>query len=265
MVNSVARSVSSVAVSGTKVTLTLASAVAYGNSVTVAYTKPASNYLQTSTGSQAATITAKAVTNNVSPVAAVSPVYVSSVVEEATPILIEMTYDQTLANIIPAASAFSVKVNSVVRGVKSVTVSGTKVTLSLTSSVVYADYVTVTYTIPGQNALQTTAGGKAAALTNIPVTNNRLYQDDKVSQKTPLFSAYPNPAKDYVTIFYAQPFTELSIIRFYNMSGVLCLEVHPDPGLNKITIPINLSSGLYLVQLRSGNTIVYAQKLIVKK
>ena len=38
-----------------------------------------------------------------------------------------MTYNLTLANIVPAASAFSVKVNTVTRPVSSVAISGTKV------------------------------------------------------------------------------------------------------------------------------------------
>jgi uncharacterized protein (TIGR02145 family) len=44
--------------------LTLSSFVAYGNIVTVAYTKPASNPLQTASGGQAANLATQAVTNN---------------------------------------------------------------------------------------------------------------------------------------------------------------------------------------------------------
>ena len=131
-VNSSARTVSSVSVSGTKVFLTLASPVVYGDVVTVAYNKPATNPLQTPSGGQVVSFTARNVTNNV---AAVSPVYVSSVVENATPSRLEMTYSLTLANIVPAASAFTVSVNSSARTVSSVSVSGTKVSLTLASPV----------------------------------------------------------------------------------------------------------------------------------
>jgi hypothetical protein len=65
MVNSVARTVSSVAVSGTSVTLTLASAVAYGDVVTVAYTKPSSSPLQTPAGGQVVSLSDQSVSNNV--------------------------------------------------------------------------------------------------------------------------------------------------------------------------------------------------------
>ena len=37
----------------------------------------------------------------------VSPVYISSAIENATPSVIEMIYNIALANIVPAASAFS--------------------------------------------------------------------------------------------------------------------------------------------------------------
>ena len=91
-------------------------------------------------------------TNNV---AAVIPVYVSSVIENATPSRLEMTYNLTLANIVPAASAFTVTVNSSTRSVTSVAISGTKVLLTLASPVVYGDAVTIAYTKPTTNQLQT--------------------------------------------------------------------------------------------------------------
>ncbi len=169
IVNSAARVVSSVAISGTKVLLTLASPVVNGDVVTVAYTKPATNPLQTSSGGQAATMTAQNVTNNVNPV---TLIYISSVVNGATPSILEMTYSKTLANIVPAASAFTVVVNSVIRAVISVTISGTKVQLTLASPVVFGDIITVSYTKPAANPLQTSLGEEAATIGAQPVTNN---------------------------------------------------------------------------------------------
>lgn len=168
-VNSVSRAVNSVAVSGTKVRLTLASAVVYGDVVTVAYTAPVTNPLQTVSGGFAATISAKPVTNNVSPP---SPVYVSSLIANATPTVLEMTYSLTLANIVPTTSAFVVRVNSVVRTVSKVTISGTKVLLTLASAVVYGDVITVAYTQPASNPIQTALGGKAVTISAKVVTNN---------------------------------------------------------------------------------------------
>jgi uncharacterized protein (TIGR02145 family)/uncharacterized repeat protein (TIGR02059 family) len=169
MVNSVQRTVNNVAISGTKVQLTLASAVVYGDVVTVAYTKPGTNQLQTPSGGQAVSISARSVTNNVLPEV---PVYISSVIEDVTPVLLEMTYNLTLANVVPATSAFTVMVNSVLRPVNNVAISGTKVQLTLASAVVYGDVVTVAYTKPGTNPLQTPSGGQAASITAKTVTNN---------------------------------------------------------------------------------------------
>ncbi len=168
-VNSVTRTVSSVAISATKVLLTLANPVVNGDAVTVAYTKPATNPLQTAAGGQAASLTVQSVTNNV---VAPSPVYISSVIENATPARLEMTYNLTLANVVPAATAFTVKVNSVTRTVSSVAISGTKVLLTLASPVVNGDAVTVAYTKPATNPLQTAAGGQAASITSQNVINN---------------------------------------------------------------------------------------------
>ena len=169
LVNSVARTVNSVSISGTKVLLTLSSSVAYGNAVTIAYTKPSTNPLQSTSGGQAATITAKAVTNNIS---ALIPTYVSSAIQNTAPSILEMTYNTTLANIVPSALSFSVLVNSVARTVNSVSISGTKVLLTLASSVAYGNTVTVAYTKPSTNPLQTTAGGQAATITAKTVINN---------------------------------------------------------------------------------------------
>ncbi len=168
-VNSSARSINSVSVSGTKVLLTLSSPVVNGNAVTVAYTAPSSNPLQTPAGGKAASISAQSVTNRVNPPA--SPVYVSSAIENATPSVLEMTYSLALANIVPAASAFSVQVNSSARSVSSVSISGTKVLLTLSSPVAGGNTVTVAYTAPSSNPLQTAAGGKAVSITARSVTN----------------------------------------------------------------------------------------------
>jgi hypothetical protein len=83
-----------------------------------------------------------------------------------------MTYSLTLAGIVPATSAFSVKVNTLTRSASSVAVSGTKVTLTLASPVAYGDAITVAYTKPSANPLQTPDGVQAETLSarNVPIT-----------------------------------------------------------------------------------------------
>ena len=64
-VNSVARSVNKVSISGAKVMLTLATPVISGDVVTVAYTKPVTAPIQTTSGGEALTLSAQTVSNNV--------------------------------------------------------------------------------------------------------------------------------------------------------------------------------------------------------
>ncbi len=168
-VNGQTRTVNAVTVAGNKVTLKLASPVAFGQEVTVAYNKPATNPLQTPQGGQVATMTARNVTNNV---AAAIPTFNSAVIQNASPDMLEMTYSLSLAAIVPPNSAFIVKVNSQTRTVNAVTVAGNKVTLKLASPVAFGQEVTVAYNKPATNPLQTPQGGQVATMTARNVINN---------------------------------------------------------------------------------------------
>jgi len=201
MVNSVARTVSSVIILETKVQLTLASPVVSSDVVTVSYTKPTTNPLQVSTGGLASTITAQKVTNNVS---AIIPVIISSSVESATPTILSITYNNSLANFVPAISSFSVLVNSVARVVNSVAVSGTSVKLNLSTPIIAGDVVTVSYTKPTTNPLQGTTGGQASTITAQKVTNN-------VSAIIPIFisSSVESIAPTVIAITYNNTLTNI--------------------------------------------------------
>jgi len=216
-VNSSSRSVSSVAISGTKVLLTLASPVVYGDAVTIAYTKPSTNPLQTTSGGQATSFTAMSVTNNV---AAAIPVYVSSVITEATPARLEMIYNLTLANVVPASSAFSVRVNSSSRSVGSVAISGPNVLLTLSSPVAYGDVITIAYTKPSASQLQTVAGGQAASLAAQAVVNNRtapVNQPPSVTISSPTKGvAFIAPATVNIDVTATDPDGSVSKVEFYN-------------------------------------------------
>jgi len=169
-VNSAARNVTSVTISGTRVRLTLASPVASGNTVKVSYTPPSSNPIQTPAGGKAASISGQNVTNNVTPPAV--PAFTGATVENAAPSVVVLNFSLSLAGITPAASAFAVNVNSAARAVSSVFVSGTQVKLTLASPVANGNTVTVAYTKPSTSPLQTTAGGQAAGFSAQSVKNN---------------------------------------------------------------------------------------------
>jgi hypothetical protein len=99
------------------------------------------------------------------------PSYVASVIENATPTLLEMTYSLTLDNVVPDIASFAVNVNAVARTVNLAAISGKKVILTLASAVLKDEAVTVAYTKPGSKPLQTPEGYEAASLSAKHVTN----------------------------------------------------------------------------------------------
>src|ERR1035437_6850420 len=105
-------------------------------------------------------------------VCAQTPVYQSSVVNNATPTRLEMTYNLTLANIISAASSFNVLVNSGSTPVTAVAISDKKVLLFLMNPVKNGDVISVSYTRPSINPVQSTTNVLAASLASQNVTNN---------------------------------------------------------------------------------------------
>jgi hypothetical protein len=137
--------------------------------ITVSYTRPSANPLQTPSRGYADNISSKPVANNV---ISVVPVYTASVIENLTPNLLEMTYSLSLANVIPDISAFNVQVNSAARPVSSIAISGNKVRLILSGNVKFGDVISVSYTRPAVNPLQGVSGSAAVDINTKPVTNN---------------------------------------------------------------------------------------------
>jgi uncharacterized repeat protein (TIGR02059 family) len=265
-VNSITRSINSVAISGIKVSLTLASAIVYGDVVTVAYTKPSSNPLQTSLGGQAISISAQTVNNNVNPVNSVTPVYLNSAIEDSTPALLEMTYSLDLANTVPPATAFTVKTNGANRKVTSVAISGKKVKLSLESAAVFGDNVTVSYTKPASNGIKASVG-EAESISSQPVINNilKITNSGPGSTEAGKITIYPNPAHDFFNILFGEPTLVRQIIKIIDLSGKIVFKDFIDQGITNIRIPISLRTGIYIVSLESGKLILFTQKLILNQ
>ncbi|NLV20347.1 MAG: T9SS type A sorting domain-containing protein [Bacteroidetes bacterium] len=167
LVNSVPRTIKSVIIDGAMVRLYLETGVKYGDIVTISYTKPETNPLQSALGITAASISNKPVVNCIT---GSPPEYISSSIP-TYPNLMVMNYNITLADIVPPASAFTVMANSVQKPVKTVMISGKTVRLYLEEGVNPGDIVTVSYTIPGTNPLQSAEGGLAESIINQMVTN----------------------------------------------------------------------------------------------
>ena len=163
-----------VAISGSVVTLTLASPVAFGDDVTVTYVPPTganATPIQDLAGNDAATFT-WTVTNDTPDTT--GPVLVRAEVNGAE---LTLTYDETLnPDSVPDAGQFTVRVNGilVVLPAGAVTINGAVVTLTLPFAVSCHDDVTVTYTVPtGPDAtpIRDTVGNSATGLTDEPVAN----------------------------------------------------------------------------------------------
>ena len=166
-VDGATRAVSGVAVSGSAVTLTLSSAVTFGQTVTLDYAVPDSNPIRDAAGNAAAALTDQPVANETRDTTA--PVLTAATVDGAT---LTLTYDEALdADSTPAAAAYTVTVAGTARAVSGVAVSGSAVTLTLSSAVTFGQAVTLDYAVPDSNPVQDPAGNDAAALTDQPVAN----------------------------------------------------------------------------------------------
>ena len=198
-------------------------------------------------------------------------VYVNSVVENASPSMLEMTYNLSLAKVVPATSAFNVLVNSVARTVNTVAISGNKVQLTLASAIKFGDIITVSYTKPASNPLQTATGGQAISISDQPIINNIINPVEDAAPGAIKMTISPNHIHQIINVIlqYSSSFSVLDparspqIIRIFDISGNLFIEKLVVTGVPNITIPINLRSGIYSVLMFSGGLQMASQKIVV--
>ncbi|GEM_PF-1058966 len=164
------------------VTLTLASAVTYGQTVTVGYTDPSTsndaNAIQDAVGNDAATIAGRSVTNATVAPDTTAPVFAGATVNGSSLVLSYTEANSLDATNLPATSDFTVTAGGAAVTVSSVAVDAAArtVTLTLASAVTHGQSITVGYTDPTAgndgNAIQDAAGNDAATITGQAVTNN---------------------------------------------------------------------------------------------
>jgi uncharacterized repeat protein (TIGR02059 family) len=263
-VNNVSRTISNITISDKYVYLTLASPVKFGEAIVLSYSKPVTNPLQCTAGTLAETISGKTVTNLVEPPA---PAYINSVVENTSPDKIEILYDTRLANVIPPASSFVPKVNGLNKTVKTVAVTDNVVTITLAETLTGSDTITVAYTKPATNPLQSVLGAKAESLPDKPVSNDIV---GVVTQTPPVVNdgkilIFPNPAKDFIQIANFNPADQNPVLRIFDFSGKIVQEIKIDSATDLKNVPISLKTGIYITQLFMGQVVHYVQKLIVVK
>jgi uncharacterized repeat protein (TIGR02059 family) len=241
--------VNGVAISGTNVILTLVNPVDAGEEVILDYTVPSSNPIQCTGAGKAEALNDVSVENVLK---SAIPEYFSSIIEE--PNTLEVTYTADLAGTIPQASAFIAKVNGKSQPVEEVEIAGNKVILTLGANVSKGDIVTIAYVKPAENPLQAISGDNVFTFSDKTVINN-------VNEEVKL-TIYPNPATDFINISNPEPSTEDRVLRIYDFSGKLCMEEQLGSD-NTNMIPVDLKSGVYVVQIVTGPLIQHVQKLIV--
>jgi uncharacterized repeat protein (TIGR02059 family) len=258
-VNTVTRNVTNVSISGSKVILKLQTPASYGDIITVAYTAgtPA---LQNTSGGLAGSFTAKNVTNSIQ---SAPPAYVSSVVEDASPSIIEVTWSVALASIIPPDSSFTVKVNGSGKAIKSTSVSENKVRLTLAEPLLAGDVILLSYTKPSVNPLQSAAGSAVASMTGKAVLNNIKAKAEPPTDAEEKFTISANPVSDYlmIGITNARP-AVVRTMKIFDFSGKLCLEKRLDSDTSN-KIPVTLKTGIYILNIEAGSVLKLARKLIV--
>lgn len=160
----------SVNISGSVISLSVSPAFANAEAArTVAYTQPGTNNARDLAGNLLANFTGLAITNNVQAVDTTAPAFSSAQVANATPTIIQVTMNETLANSVPPASAFTASGKTVT----GVSVAGTLVSVTVNSAYISTDTITISYTQPGSNPrLQDSTGNPTVTFGPSPVTNN---------------------------------------------------------------------------------------------
>lgn len=102
------------------------------------------------------------------------PVLSSSIIANATPTTLTLTYSQTLdTNSVPDISAFSISNSGGTDNVTNVSVSGSTVILTKSRTTLSTDVISMSYTIPNTNQIKSQSSGLLASnLSNNSVTNN---------------------------------------------------------------------------------------------
>jgi parallel beta-helix repeat protein len=236
------------------------------------------------------------------PVPPPAPVYLTSSISESSPDAIEITYDLSLATVIPEVTAFNVKVNSVDRAVTAVKIVDGEVKLTIAKPVVTGDKTTLSYVKPSVNPLQSKTGGVAESIFSKSVTNSvitaaldtvpepvtdtvpepeavveaAVEASSAPAQTEPLapgvkITVYPNPVHHVLNILceYSSTYSGQEAIiapnsiKIFDMAGRLMLEKRLDPGVTSQQFPVNFRSGVFVVVLVSKGLTLSSQKFIV--
>jgi uncharacterized repeat protein (TIGR02059 family) len=208
-----------------------------------------------------------------SPATITIPVIQTSVVENAASSLLVLTYDLSLeSSKIPAATSFSLTVNGSSRPVSSVAITTNKVQLTLATAIKYGDVITVSYTKPATNPLQTTAGGIAASFASKTTTNNLVAPTKDALPVTITLNVYPRYIHKTINVIlgYSSALTAAQLtaitpqkLRITDNSGKLYVEKLLVSGTTSATFSLNLYAGIYNVAIFANGVQAATQKIMV--
>jgi hypothetical protein len=149
------------------VTLTVTAAYVFGDTGTVAYTKPVSGMIKAETGGQTASFTGTAITNNVESTEA--PSLASIEIANVTPTKVLFTFDGALDESSgTASSAFAVSGKTI----SGIVISGATVEATVTERFYWGDTATGAYTKPGSNPLKGSGGVDVDTFGETAITNS---------------------------------------------------------------------------------------------
>ena len=187
----------------------------------------------TATGSFTVTYTAEDADGTLTDADKASRTFTLEVFDDTAPALqsatvnganLVLTYDETLAGSAPPAAAFAVTVAGANRGVSSVSLSGSAVTLTLASAVAAGQIVAVSYTAAnaGAQPIRDAAGNNSADLTSRAVESGsagaRNFADAGLGNGAPntpsSATATPGPGAGGITVTWTHATTGPAAVRW---------------------------------------------------
>lgn len=254
MVNAKENHVSLINVSGTKVLLTLADPVSYGDAISISYTKPPTGYMQSVDGNAVQDFTDLPVANRVVSTNIMAPELLGAHIHDALPDIIEISFDIPLADIIPPLSAFSVRINSEEVSINTIRIHSTFLSIVLARPVSFGENVTVSYARPSTNPLQSGNGGFAETIPILNVTNEVLPAG---------FIIYPNPARDHITVAVPEYVKEKISVRITDLNNRQLMASDPEQPANLKTFHFRLRPGPYIIQIIAGDVLMHSGVLLI--
>ncbi|WP_419932893.1 SwmB domain-containing protein [Candidatus Poriferisodalis sp.] len=204
-----AATVSDVTMSDDAVTLTLGSAPADSDTVTVAYTQPATSPIRDLAGNSAPTDTSARTVTNAGSTDPGKPSLAATSPPVADQLVLRLTFDQALdPTKVPGVDAFTIggtdprNGNRLSMSIRHVTVRGSKVELRVTPGFHACGFgYTVSYTKPSENALRNVWGTEADSFSPQAVTNKWVHRCGRTSvSATPMSGPRGNSGADRVNL-----------------------------------------------------------------